>query len=289
MRRFLLAALCAALPVCAQAGELVLLGTAGGPMPRTDRAGIATLLRADGHTYLVDAGDGVNRQLAQAGVAPPDVPLVFLTHLHDDHYAGLPGLATFAYTLRGKGMELIGPPGTSALAQGIAAAMQPSADIRIAENHLPLTPAQFIHAREVQPGAVFDDGTVKVTAVANTHYSGASALSYAYRFAVDGKVIVFTGDTGPSPAVEQLAKGADILIAEMASAADREHVPPMIRPHMDKEHLSPIEVGRLAQKAGVGMLVLSHVGDVAPADLAAIRTEYKGKLMLGADMMRIAF
>src|SRR5260221_439722 len=69
--------------------RLITLGTAGGPVPRTGRAQSANLLIVSGALYLVDAGDGVTRRLAKAGISFRDLGTIFITHGHDDHTAGL--------------------------------------------------------------------------------------------------------------------------------------------------------------------------------------------------------
>jgi ribonuclease BN (tRNA processing enzyme) len=58
---------------------------------------------------------------------------------------------------------------------------------------------------------------------------------------------------------------------------------------MDVEHLSPAQVGDLAAQAGVGKLVLSHVGKVSEADLAQVRAHYSGPVVLGQDLQTFAF
>ncbi len=281
-------------PIADESG-IVLLGTAGGPIARADRAGIATLLTIGGKRYLVDAGEGVVHQLGKAGLQASDISTVLLTHLHDDHYAGLPGLASFAYTLRSPKMTVIGPQGTAALGDAVKAVMMPSARIRMVENHLPRSPAEFLAAQEFAAGLVLDDGVVRVTALPNTHYNLPPAAnrngdqSYSLKFEGQGRTIVFTGDTGPTAELAAFAKGADVLVTEMASLEDREAVPPMVRSHMDMEHLSPLEVGKIAAAANVKMLVLSHIGVVTDADLAVIRSVYPGKVMLGSDLARLTF
>lgn len=273
----------------------MLLGTAGGPLARADRSGIATLLTLGGKRYLVDSGDGVVHQLGKAGLEPRDIPTVFLTHLHDDHFAGLPGLASFAYTVRGSRMDIYGPDGTGDLVKGVQQVMEASARIRRLEQRIDRGPEDFAIAHQYAAGPIFDDGNVKVTAVANTHYDfppdspAATNHSYSLRFEGGGKVIVFTGDTGPSTDVIELARGADVLVAEMASLEDRASVPPFIQAHMDREHLSPLEVGKLAAAAGVKTLVLSHIGVAGDADVAVIRSVFNGRVILGADMTAIPF
>lgn len=276
------------LPPASTAGatSLVLLGTAGGPGATAARAGIASLVRVGDKSYLVDAGIGVARQLARAGLAERDVRLIFLTHLHDDHTAGLPGLLTFAYTLRTRGVQVFGPPNTDRLIDGVLAYMAPNAKIRQAEQG-GAPPATLILARPVREGVVYRDSAITVTAVENAHYhfaSHASEASYAYKFQTPDKVIVFTGDTGPSAAVEKLAAGADVLVSEMTSNDVLTQVPLEIMKHMIQDHLSPSQVGMLAANANVKLLILSHIRSVSQQDVAQIRAHFRGRIIVGEDL-----
>ena len=149
--------------------SLVLLGTQGGPEAIPGRAGIASLVTVAGKRYLIDAGDGLTQQLAQANIPVAEVGTVFLSHLHDDHTVGLPGLASFRYTRGAPPFRMIGPAGTRRLAEGLAAFLTVNAEIRGAERKLPPLDSA-ISGQDSAPGRVFDDGTVCVTAVENTHY-----------------------------------------------------------------------------------------------------------------------
>ena len=112
-------------------------------------------------------------------------------------------------------IDIYGPPGTEALVRGAIQYLTPNAEIRWSEGKR--TPmASIFHGHDVAPGMVFQDEAVKVMAVENTHFhftSGSPGYgkykSYSYRFETPGRVVVFTGDTGPSDALTELAKGAD--------------------------------------------------------------------------------
>jgi ribonuclease BN (tRNA processing enzyme) len=269
---------------------LTLLGTAGGPGGHVDRAGIASLVTVGWRHYLIDAGEAVSRQLARAGLKVLDLDGVFLTHLHDDHTAGLPGVVTFRHTMRGGPLPLIGPPGTSALCDGILAYLDVNFRIRGTEAPMP-PPQSILEVTEAEPGVIYSDDDVRVTAVENTHYAltefGGLHRSYALRFDTADRSIVFTGDTGVSAAVERLGYGADILVSEMVTDADTALVPAFVRDHMATEHLSPTQVGQLAATAGVGCVVLSHYTQATADDLAQIRGEFSGEVIAGEDLMRL--
>ena len=272
--------------------SLTLLGTGGGPISRPDRAGSATLLRLGGHNYLIDAGQGVVQQMARAGISSEEVPLVFLTHMHDDHYVGLPALASHSFTLRGNGLMLIGPKRTAELERAVEAMMDLSAQIRIVENRMTRTVEGYVQSREIGPGEVYRDERVTVTALENHHYrfaaetdAGRANTSLAFAFQTANQRIVFTGDTGPFDELANFTRGADILVAEMASLADRAQVPPHVIPHMEKEHLSPAEAGRLAAAAGAKTLILSHIGIVGEDDITEIKRHFSGRVVSGEDLM----
>jgi ribonuclease BN (tRNA processing enzyme) len=104
--------------------------------------------------------------------------------------------------------------------------------------------------------------------------------SIGYRVeAASGKSVVYSGDTGFSEAVIELAKGADLLILE-ASFPDG---------HGVEGHLTPYEAGRMAALAGVGRLCLTHFyPESLTADIGAqCRKAYDGELILGRDLLHL--
>jgi ribonuclease BN (tRNA processing enzyme) len=276
-------------PPPADSTVLTLLGTQGGPSAAVQRAGEANLLTVRGKRYLIDAGIGVSRRLAEAGVPLSAVTKVFITHPHNDHTAGLVGLMAL-YNGR-EPLEIMGPP---RMADFVAAALPLLAinwEIRAEQGGQPeAKAAALLKGRDVQPGLVYADDDVRVTAIENAHFhfaAGSKASrnkSYAYRFQTPHKVVVFTGDTGEQPAMAKFAEGADILVCEMVSPAILKNVTEANRNHMVNEHLSPTQVGQLARDAKVKMLVLSHLVGSTPEDLAEIRKWYPGKVVQGEDL-----
>src|SRR5262249_6818113 len=120
-----------------------------------------------------------------------------------------------------------GPPQTEAL---ISAAVQYygiSAAIRIADGGRSVPIAQIFVGHDVGTGMIYQDANIRVIAAENTHFGfhkGAASgkhKSYSSRFETPDRVIVFTGDTGATDAVIELAKGADLLVTETSSFQDR--------------------------------------------------------------------
>ena len=82
------------------ATELVLLGTAGAPMPVAGRAGISSALVVDQRVFIVDCGRGSPSGYAGAGLDFCRLEAVFLTHLHADHTGDLPGMILYPWGVR---------------------------------------------------------------------------------------------------------------------------------------------------------------------------------------------
>jgi len=294
--------------------RLVTLGTVAGPFPHKDRAQTASLLEVGGELYLIDAGDGVARRMAEADVDTTKVGRIFITHDHGDHTAGLANLFSVAWQYnRRQPIQVIGPPGTDKAVEGALADDKVDEEIRLSEGlETPLK--SLVRVKVAGTGVIYQDAHVKVTAVENTHFQfpkGSPAYgkykSYAYRFDIGPRSVVFTGDTGPSPAVTALAKGADILVSEamaidevrtrLEKAGQWQIKTPHEREgwtkHMTEEHITPEQAGEMARDAGVKTLVLSHLGGFGPPndDYARFATAagkaFKGRIVVAKDLMTI--
>ena len=154
------------------ATRVVTLGTLAGPVPMPHRAQSSNLLIVNNTYYVVDAGDGVTRRLAKTGINMREIGTVFLTHLHDDHTAGLGTLMSEVWDLnRTKPINVYGPPGTETLVHAAIEYFDESAEIRIADGGRSVPISQVFFGHNVGPGVVYQDANVKVTAIENTHYA----------------------------------------------------------------------------------------------------------------------
>jgi ribonuclease BN (tRNA processing enzyme) len=230
----------------------------------------------NGALCVIDAGDGVTRRLTRFGANFRNIDDIFITHPHSDHTSGLAALMSVIYDAnRIKPVNIYGPPGTEATAQALLQYLMVNSDIRISDGTKSVPAEKIFGTHDVGVGLVFQDANIRVTAVENTHFHfqpGSPGYgkykSYAYRFDTQDRSLVFTGDTGPSDAITMLAKGADILISEVTAPIDEykevsirnerwqtltpEQQAGSIR-HMTQEHLTPEEVGKMAERAGVKM------------------------------------
>ncbi len=292
-------------------GRWVTLGTRAGPMASATRSQPANLLIAGGKNILVDAGDGVSGRLAMLGIPTASIDAIFISHLHFDHTAGLAGILGLRWqTNAPKKLVIYGPPGTSEMVAGLIASMVPGTTAGYGVPGAPqLDVHQMVEVIELRDRASFDFAGMRISTRKNTHYSFAPGSdlakrfeSLSFRFDLPGRSIVYTGDTGPSPAVEELASGADLLVAEMMDVDDTiakvrsnsPNLPPQVamgmERHLREHHLLPADVGEMASRAHVGAVVVTHfsgreVNDPAHLEyLRQIAEHFSGPAVIANDM-----
>lgn len=172
------------------------------------------------------------------------------------------------------------------------------------------TAEEIVVAHDVKGGDSFELGDVKVLVTHNTHYSFEAGSaedekfqSLSFRFETPDKTIAFTGDTGPSTDVEELAKGADMLVAEMIDVnftVDQiRRIDPNLpedrlkgmKIHLAAHHLTPADLGAMAANTGVKELVVTHLVPGAAMTEEHFRkygeeiaAKYSGKVTFANDM-----
>ena len=278
--------------------RLVLLGTAGGPRPKADRAASSQVILVDGHAYVVDCGEGVVQRLVAAGVDLKTLDKVFITHHHSDHNADYGNLLLLAWAsgLKTK-VETYGPPPLEVMTRLVFELNAFDIETRIAdEDRVPLVP--LVQAHELaRDGLVVEDERLRVRAALVHHPP--IPIAFAYRFETRDRAIVISGDTAYSEALLELARGADVLVHEAVylpgierTAAKVANAPNLLE-HIVRSHTSVEDAAKLAATAQVKTLVLSHL---VPVDdplvteelwLAAAKKHFSGEVIVARDLMEI--
>jgi len=212
---------------------------------------------------LLDCGEGVARALAEIG-AIDDVKYVFLTHMHGDHVSGLPMLLWY-YALSGRREKLV-----LAVPQGC----REEIGSLLKSMHSPLDRIEgFLEIKELEGG----DRLGPVTAAPASH----SVAALAYRVSTEGGDVCYTGDTAPSSEVVRLAEGCRVLIHEATMPPGREEDAQALG------HSTPLQAGEVASKAGVEVLILSHLpyfyfkGEhFIPAFVDSAKRAFRGKVLV---------
>jgi ribonuclease BN (tRNA processing enzyme) len=216
--------------------ELTVLG-ANGTYPERAGACSGYLVRHEGFSLWMDAGNGTMGRL-QEHVPLEGVGALFISHMHADHCADV---YPFFYALsfhpdRPRGLPLIAPPG----------ARETLARLLSADAHADF--AQVFDWIEVRPGDEVEVGPLRMRIFHAQH----SVENLTTRIEAGGKVLCYSGDTGPNDDLPRAAQDVDLFLCE-ASWQECD------RPTLDPIHLRAKETGAVAQAAGVGRLALTHI------------------------------
>ncbi len=273
---------CAGNPVAVQ-----ILGS-GGPRVNPDRASSSYVLWIGAQAkILVDMGGGAFFRFGQAQAKLSDLSLIAISHLHPDHVSDLPALLWLSHQIRKDSLPIVGPsenevaPSFSTFLSRLfdektgafqvlgptlgAAQGKSGGGVRLNVSVVDVTKAE--------PSTVFDQQGVIVTALAIPH---GDIPTLAYRVQSKDVSVVFSSDqTGTNPKFVEFAKGANVLVMHLNIAAGA--TSPL--------HASPAVVGRVAQDAGVGRLIVSHISQFdLDAAIAEVKKFYTGPLTVGSDL-----
>ncbi len=270
---------------------VVMLGT-GTPNAEPDRSGAAVAVVAGGRPYIVDCGPGVVRQVTAAqesGVDALQVEILsrlFVTHLHSDHTAGLADFILTPWVLgRDEPLEAWGPPGLAAMTEHVLAAYVEDIDLRMHGRQPQNSPGIQVNVHEIEPGTIYEDENVVVTAFPVQH--GEWEHAFAYRFETGDRSIVISGDTMPTDAVVEACDGCDVLVHEVYAKSGFDRRAPEWQAYHKAAHTSGVELGKLAARAKPKLLVLYHQllwGATPEEVLAEVRQHFDGEVVYADDL-----
>jgi ribonuclease BN (tRNA processing enzyme) len=234
--------------------SLLFLGT-GDAFCNGGRLHTAFHLQAGGFQALIDCGAttiAVMRHL-QLDVAALDAILV--THLHGDHFGGIPFLLMDACynAKRSKPLVIAGPVGTKLRLMDTLGCLYPGAPSKVDEN----LSLRFVELKEREPARI---GPLSVLPVPVVHPSGAAA--FGFRIDAGGRVIGFSGDTAWTPALGEIARDADLFICECCGYDTP--VP---------FHLHYAQLRAAIGELGARRLILTHLGASMLARLTELDLE----------------
>lgn len=212
--------------------------------------------------YLFDCGPTVLQQLCKAGVSAQAIDVILVSHFHADHFFGLPFFLLDAkYSGRSKDITIIGPPGIEERTEQL---------LRIGYPGLSAENAASFRRRflEVRDGCDLEVEGLAVTAACVEHVKEMEC--FAFRAAVGGRSLVYSGDTTLCDGLLRLIPGADVIVLECSCDC----VP---------VHLSPADVAQVERHASPGAkLIVTHLDGKAHPE------GFRG-LTVAQDLARFSF
>jgi ribonuclease BN (tRNA processing enzyme) len=223
-----------------QAIRVHFLGT-GDAFSAGGRNQAAYLIQRPGSSLLLDCGPSVLASLKRQNLSTQSIDTILLSHFHGDHFAGLPFLfLEYVYVEpRRRPLNIIGPPGVEEMVMGIFRAMYSDS----AAEPLPYAVEFF----EVEPNTwLFIDG-MQIHAFQAPHQK--HPISLGYEILLDGRKIVYTGDTGWTEELVEHTQDADLFLCECTFFETR------MDPHLDYPRIAE----NLA-RFGAKRIILTHLG-----------------------------
>lgn len=245
--------------------KIYILGS-GTCVPNVRRGSSGYALKFSKSTVLLDCGNGTTWKIGKVGLDYLKVDHIFITHFHPDHTADLiPFLFATKYPHprgRDKPLYLWGPEGFSEFYNSL----------KTAYNDWIAPDMLFIKE--------FNEDTLKFydfTLIARETYHTDNSLSF--RVESEGKSIVYSGDTGYTESLIELAKDTDILIIECSFPDELKF----------KTHLTPSEVGKIGNASKAKKIILTHLyPDCDEIDIVSQVKKYvDSDVILAEDLMEI--
>jgi len=267
--------------------DITLLGT-GGMMPLPNRQLTSLYLKYNGHAFLVDAGEGNQVAIRKAECGFKDIDVIFLTHFHADHTAGIPGLLlTIGNSGRTEDLTIVGPKDVKDIINGLRT-ICPILPYNIKFIELTknietyymygLTISCFKcdhdidcygYCFDLQRGGKFDPVAAKELNIP-IQYWGKLQKGEIDSVEVDGKMIsrdlivgparkglrvTYVTDTRPIDNIKKFARGADIFICEGMYA---ENTPEEFERAIMHKHMHFLEAAKLAAESKPKAMILTH-------------------------------
>ncbi len=218
-------------------------------------------IESPGRKFLLDCGATSMTAVKKSGLVPSVIDTMLITHLHGDHFGGIPFFILEAqFSKRESPLTIAGPPGLQTrIREAMEVLFPKSSETR--QRFL----IEFIELPPEQPVSI---GPLRVTAYPVIHFCGAPP--YALRIECAGRTIAYSGDTEWTDSLITAANGADLFICE-AYLFDKK-----VKYHLDYQTL-------LAHQATLGCkrLVLTHMGSdmLSRASGIGVETAYDGMVI----------
>jgi ribonuclease Z len=274
--------------------KLHTLGT-GGPRLDSERGSACHVLEVAGRHLMFDVGRGAIRGVAAKHLPIAEIGPLFISHLHVDHIGELANyLITSWIEGRRAPLKIYGPPGTAGIVDALLGLVYDRDIAFRTEGETAFGPFIGADITELRGGAAVEGEGWRAQCEEVEHGHGLGFgpkltgrwICLAWRVEVDGKIFCFSGDAVMCDGLLRAAEGADLHLqcCYLPSSA-------LSHPHLQGVGAYTLAcsdtAGKIAERAGVKRLVLTHFKQTTPADLSEIETDvrrdYPGPVALSND------
>jgi ribonuclease Z len=289
----------------------VVITGSGSALPDPWRGNASQALLIDDIILQFDCGRRTMENLMLAGINPVNVDYIFFTHLHFDHISDYDYFIISSWIAgRQKPFKVFGPPGTEKMSESAI----------YGKNHFNVrwwskrdSAGPPVRVKDVESGLVLSTGKFTVTSAETAHWDPSlGTKTLGYRVDSNYGSVAISGDTAPTENMVELARGVDLLIHECTIPDYGMQTGGMFSEQIDtsqlrRGHTSPTELGKIAMKAQVKKLVVTHLPPYTSVKAAlemsskyygyshepdiwskfhsAIKKEYKGPIILAKDCL----
>ena len=246
--------------------KIRILGSSAG-ISTKKRFNASIAISIDKEFYLFDAGEPVSSLLIRNGIDWKRIKAIFISHLHSDHFSGIPQLIqNMQLTKRKNSLPLFLPK------EGIKVIKEYLKLLRLGQKFLPfklkVSPLQPSFTK-VSEGKVYQDEGIKVSAFPTTHLPE----SYGFFIQAKGKKILYSGDIGSLGDIKELISGLDLLILEFA-------------------HIKPKKIFSFLSSQKIKKIILTHIHHKLEGKekeiLAYLPPSLKKKLIVASDGLQLS-
>lgn len=252
--------------------EFIVLGSGAG-MPQPDRVNSGYALKVDGRIVQFDCGGGISAAFRGAGLNPPAVEAIFISHTHPDHICELPLYLQMLYLAGRKEPVVVYLP-----EEAILPVQEYCNTLYIFREKLPFE----INYKPVERGSMIDLDGISIHPIHNSHLIGYADVirnygfsnkmqSFSYLISVGDKSILYSADLGSEKDLGPFMTDVDLLVVEST-------------------HIEPASLFDLAQDYNVKKMVLTHIAenfDIHAVKATAEQAGYE-KLFIAEDGMRLS-
>lgn len=261
--------------------EILFFGT-GASIPSRERGLPALAIRSGRDIVLMDCGEGTQRQIMLSPFSFMKIKAICITHLHGDHFLGLPGLLlTMGLSGRKESITIAGPEGIGKILSSILGVcgddlpfdttiMEVSGDESFKIKDLQISVFKTDHTVPSIGFSLSEKDTIRIDArkVAEKGISPENINRIKKGAVVEGVTanditacivkglkVVYTGDTKPCDEVRDASNGADVLVHEATFGLAETDMA------MGHGHATSVQAAEIAKKCGVRMLILTHISN----------------------------